>query len=261
VLQTWLEGGVGMPALSDTPIAVSRDGRWVASQRQRFEPRAGQPPLREGWIAVTDAYTQATRFETPAWSMPLSASPFGSMGRRPRAAAFSADHRRLLVDHTRPACPDRLVMTPAMLPIEVPSCPDQRTTLTVWDLEARRPVRELTYEWTPGADGGAAMPGLMPLSTGGSRAASLGLPDDAAAVRTMVDAVPSSGRLAVRVRLATERIALDQPDALPALACTRLPQRLRAIAPDDWAQALPGERHRAICETLSGAASAGASAR
>lgn len=250
-IEVWPLPSAGSPMTpSSRLVAVSRDGRLLVQERQRVVPAEGGPPSVEGRFAVVQVRTQAVCFETPPWTAPVG--PLGAVVDSLRAAAFSPSGRRLLIDETGSACPSKLDITPALLPVRVPIGPDLRTTLTLWDLSTGKVLHELAYEHVPlKAPGGRAQP-LSPIAgtlgaMNGSRPASIGLSDETTAVRTVVDLLPSMNPERMALRVTAERIPLDRADNLSGTACARLPAGQRAISETEWARWAPGEKPRAIC--------------
>jgi hypothetical protein len=118
------------------------------------------------------------------------------------------------------------------------------TTLTLWDVDSGRLIRDVTYNtlqnWS-GSQLGQAIPFRF------IDFASIALTDAGIAIRTAA-AVNQRGRL----EAISERVALDQDARLIRLACARLPPDMRAFPEAAWTRALPGEAYRAICEGETG---------
>ena len=254
-IEVWPIRTPGMPVTTSSRLlAVSNDAKLLALERQRVVLSPGQPPTINGRLIVLDTHGNAIRLETPPWSLPSPLDMSGLTSGFPRSAAFSPSGRRLLIDRTGPTCPLKLEVHPMTnMPMQVPSCPDLSTTLTLWDVSSGESLRELSFDAPASKAAQAGRPGFDAPDMSAMfgvvvRPYSVSLADENAAVRSAVKLMPSTDYSRMDMRLTTERISLNQEGHLARIACGRLPSDMRAFPAASWARLLPGESYRAICD-------------
>lgn len=239
---------LGSSSMAARALAVSDDGTLLAVETPSLVTAPDRPPSAEARVEVVETQTGRTRLRTPPEPLPSPLDLAQGAARLPSVAAFSPSGRWLVLDSTGPSCPTLPGNGVVVYLFAQPSpCPDQTTRLVLWNVADASPGGTLRYERVPVL---ALAPSMAVTMLGPSVApgASLSVDEDKTVQRDLVEwgTSPSRDR-APALAITRERVVLQQPDALAAIACLRLPRALRALADADWARRLQGEVRRPIC--------------
>jgi len=172
----------------------------------------------------------------------------------PPAGAFDRTGTRLVAIRDWPDCPMKDVQTKSMLPVLVPSCPDRRTTLSVWSLRSRKQVASTSIvrrqaEMADNSIGLAPTTSLFATRLPNSARATLDEADppvvsfDGMATRVL----KKSDGLVLEMTYTRRRVSLGLNQSAIEDACARLPGTLAHLNEATWTALVPAESYREIC--------------
>ncbi len=170
-------------------------------------------------------------------------------------AGLDATGLRVAMARDAPDCPMTIATTVAWMPTSVPSCPERRVKIEVWDLEKRKKISETSFVVTP--EGSTKDMPATP-SVGFARMApfAIDLPDASAVTLTgaTFHGFETGSVRTLSVEWTQHRVSLSGEAAIQAEACERLPPAFAEPDLSAWMALVPNEAFRPICPQASAAA-------